>query len=155
MKVIAFLIGLTASKFGRNNILNDGHGCPYAESFDTIDEYMLRHPNADPKHILAVSGTKVPLTDAHNNLGAACLDGSVPNIYWRPGTGDGVNKFHVFFQGGGWCAGIENQVSQCDDTCPQRATTDLGTSKNDGASLNYDDGYMSTSQSVNPLTYNW
>ena len=33
-----------------------------------------------------------------------CLDGSVPNIYYRPGTGNGINKFSIYEQGGGWCA---------------------------------------------------
>jgi hypothetical protein len=31
----------------------------------------------------------------------------------------------------------------------------LGTTKGDGTSLNFDNGYMSTSQSTNPLAYNW
>ena len=39
--------------------------------------------------------------DAMNTDGAACLDGSVPVMYYRAGTGTGVNKFHVYFEGGG------------------------------------------------------
>merc|ERR1719242_1046765 len=100
-------------------------------------------------------GTRVNLTDAMNSNGAVCIDGSVPVFYFRPGTGSGVNKFHVFFQGGGWCAGDNDAIAACMDTCQHRATTDLGSSATYAATANYDSGYMATDPSVNPLSSNW
>ena len=47
----------------------------------------------------AVVGNKIELNDAQNDLGAACLDGTVPVFYFRKGNGDGIDKFHVFFEG--------------------------------------------------------
>lgn len=90
-----------------------------------------------------------------NNDGAVCLDGSVGVMYYRNGTGDGINKFHVYFEGGGWCGGINNQLSPCQDTCVHRAGTNLGSSKAYPNAADYDNGYMSTSQETNPLSYNW
>ena len=94
MKSLSLLLGLSVA-YGSLNVIQDGSNCPFAESYNTIDEYLLRHPNTDIDKLKAVSGTRINLTDAQNNNGAACLDGSVPVMYWRPGTGDGVNKFHV------------------------------------------------------------
>lgn len=100
-------------------------------------------------------GVRVDLTTAQNKDGAACLDGSVPVMYYRAGTGDGVNKFHVFFEGGGWCGGIDDQLSSCQDSCAHRAGTGLGSSDGYPAAANFDDGYMATNPAVNPLSYNW
>lgn len=58
-------------------------------------------------------GVRVDLTIAHISDGAACLDGSVPAMYYRAGSGDGVHKFHVFFEGGGW---YEHTLSQYMDS---------------------------------------
>eukprot|EP00040_Diaphanoeca_grandis_P016776 m.86964 g.86964 ORF g.86964 m.86964 type:complete len:515 (+) comp26025_c0_seq2:110-1654(+) len=37
------------------------------------------------------------------SFGAACLDGSPPAYYFSAGSGDDVDKFVVFLNGGGWC----------------------------------------------------
>merc|ERR1719203_979688 len=117
--------------------------------FDSMQEYERVYGET------ATAGTRVNLTDAMNSNGAMCLDGSVPVMYYRPGFGDGINKFHVFFQGGGWCAGDNDEVAACMDTCQHRATTGLGSSLGYGAALNYDATYMATDPAVNPLSYNW
>eukprot|EP01084_Bolivina_argentea_P285134 488898_1 len=41
------------------------------------------------------------------------------------------------------------------DTCEHRATTSLGSSSTYAPTSNFDSGYMSTEQTVNPLSYNW
>ena len=41
------------------------------------------------------------------------------------------------------------------DSCQHRATTGLASSLSYSATLNYDNSYMSTNASINPLTYNW
>jgi len=33
--------------------------------------------------------------------GAVCLDGSPYGAYWAPGSGEGANKWALYFQGGG------------------------------------------------------
>lgn len=35
--------------------------------------------------------------------GAACTDGTAPGYYFAAGFGDGVNKFIIYFMGGGFC----------------------------------------------------
>ncbi len=37
--------------------------------------------------------------------GAACLDGSPPGLYIHEGTGANKNKFMLYFDSGGFCAG--------------------------------------------------
>eukprot|EP01084_Bolivina_argentea_P281694 482010_1 len=103
----------------------------------------------------ATFGNRVDLFTAYNEDGAACLDGSVPVMYYRPGTGVGINKFHVHFEAGGWCSGIDTAVSTTTDSCVQRASTNLGSSNRYPSTLNYDIAYMSTDSAVNPLSYNW
>ena len=34
---------------------------------------------------------------------AKCMDGSSPGYYIREGRGDGLSKWHIHFEGGGWC----------------------------------------------------
>jgi hypothetical protein len=79
--------------------------------------------------------------------GAACLDGSAPAYYYRPGTGTGVNKWLLFHEGGGWCTSLND--------CLGRSKTTLGSSKTYPATANENSGYFSTSATVNPLMYNW
>ena len=100
-------------------------------------------------------GIRVNLTTALNSDGAACLDGSVPVMYYRAGTGDGVHKFHVYFEGGGWCGGIDIQQSSCQDTCVHRSTTHLGSSTTYPDAADFDNQYMSTDPDSNPLSHNW
>eukprot|EP01084_Bolivina_argentea_P206409 352430_1 len=113
-------------------------------------------PKYNPSDYEATDGDKIVLSDANKNDGAACLDGSPPVMYWRAGSGDGVNKFHVFFEGGGACVGDATGLDEpCFDSCEHRAGTDLGSSKGYPTKSNYDNGYMSTSKTTNPLAYNW
>eukprot|EP01084_Bolivina_argentea_P281690 482005_1 len=144
----ALFLGAYSYQFDEYN--PDGsHTCPEFKEYASPEEYYNVYGET------ATMGTRVNLTDAMNQNGAVCLDGTVPVFYWRPGTGDGVNKFHVFFQGGGWCAGDNDAIALCMDTCQHRATGALGSSLSYAASANYDNGYMATSQAGNPLSYNW
>ncbi|CAI5535108.1 unnamed protein product [Closterium sp. Naga37s-1] len=40
---------------------------------------------------------------ANNSYGARCLDGSPPGYYFRPGSGEGADAWHVHLPMGGWC----------------------------------------------------
>lgn len=51
---------------------------------------------------------------------ARCLDGSLPMFYLRKGTGEGKNKWLIYFEGGGWCFDLP--------ACKARAKTVLGSS---------------------------
>jgi len=79
--------------------------------------------------------------------GAACLDGSPAAYYFRAGSGSGANKWLLNFQGGGWCNSLTD--------CLGRSKTVLGSSLAYPATENYDTGFLSTSQLINPLMYNW
>ena len=71
--------------------------------------------------------SKILLTDAAANNKAVCLDGSPGGFYYREGSGDNVDNWIVFAQGGGWCGGED--ASGVED-CLARATSDLGSSTN-------------------------
>lgn len=111
----------------------------------------------NPDIVLAADGVKVELTNAWKNEGAACLDGSVPVMYYRANQdASALNKWHIFFEGGGACVGATNGEDEpCFDSCEHRAGTDLGSSNGYPTHSNYDNGYMSTSKTTNPLAYNW
>jgi len=38
-----------------------------------------------------------------------CLDGSPTGLFYSKGFGDGLNKTVIFFEGGGWCWGKNNE----------------------------------------------
>ena len=112
-------------------------------SYDTLDQYFEHEPQGE------IPGVQILMTDEAENYGALCLDGSVPDFYYRPGTGDGVTKFHIYLEGGGWCSDFEN--------CAMRAGTSLGSTKYDAQYSNIAGGapYLSSQQDINPLTFNW
>jgi len=121
------------------------------KEFESVQAYKDHYGETDSM------GVRVNMTHAMNQDSAVCIDGSVPVFYYRPGRGDGVNKFHIFFQGGGWCAGNDEAIADPNtmDTCQHRATTDFGSSLGYAATANYDYAYMATSQATNPVAYNW
>ena len=112
------------------------------KSYATLDEYY-KHEQGD------TPGQQVLMTDEATLNGAYCLDGSVPDFYYRAGTGDGIHKFHIYLEGGGWCGDVQN--------CALRAGTDLGSTKTDQQYMNIAGGapYLSSQQDINPLAYNW
>ena len=63
-------------------------------------------------------GLGVFLKDAATNDMAVCLDGTPGVYYIAKGTGDGVNKWYIHHEGGGWC------VNNAD--CLGRSNTTLG-----------------------------
>ncbi|CAI7774148.1 unnamed protein product [Closterium sp. NIES-53] len=91
---------------------------------------------------------------ANNSYGARCLDGSPPGYYFRPGSGEGADAWHVHLPMGGWCFNLS--------TCADRAKTFLGSSR---AVLQEENPYrharwgyqgiLSNRKSVNPRFYNW
>ena len=140
------LSSLCASIF----IISSYSKCIDFNGYDSLEEYSKAHNG-----VTDTAGIKVELTDALNNNQAACLDGSPGVFYYRKGSGDGINKFHVFLEGGGACAGITEQVIASFDPCASRAGTDLGSSKAYPATADFDYDYLSTDEEINPTTYNW
>jgi hypothetical protein len=80
---------------------------------------------------------------------ARCVDGSKPAYYLRKGTGSGIKKWLVYYEGGGWCYNYTQ--------CAHRALTDLGSSKKYPECLTRDrmNFYLSSREERNPLMYNW
>ena len=67
---------------------------PSADDLQTIDHF----PN----------WKLVLLTQAAEEQGARCLDGTAPGYYIERGSGTGVGKFMIHWQGGGWCTSEAN-----------------------------------------------
>eukprot|EP01087_Luapelamoeba_hula_P011291 TRINITY_DN3051_c0_g1_i1.p1 TRINITY_DN3051_c0_g1~~TRINITY_DN3051_c0_g1_i1.p1 ORF type:complete len:391 (+),score=62.63 TRINITY_DN3051_c0_g1_i1:29-1174(+) len=86
------------------------------------------------------------LTDAVPG-GSMCIDGTPAGYYFVAGTGDGVNKWIVYHEGGGWCVSYQD--------CYYRSLTDLGSSKNYPPVGNLGGGYFDANPVINPLMYNW
>lgn len=80
---------------------------------------------------------------------ARCLDGSQPAFYFRSGHGDGIHKWQVHFEGGGWCFDL--------DWCQQRSKTYYGSSKTYPNCLpkTVQRETLSQNKEMNPLLYNW
>lgn len=80
---------------------------------------------------------------------AKCIDGSSPAFYFKNGSGSGINKWFVFFEGGGWCYTLED--------CLSRSKGRLGSSDTYPKCLDNSDMkfYLSSKRSQNPLLYNW
>eukprot|EP01006_Ploeotia_vitrea_P049952 TRINITY_DN67396_c12_g5_i1.p1 TRINITY_DN67396_c12_g5~~TRINITY_DN67396_c12_g5_i1.p1 ORF type:complete len:418 (-),score=15.63 TRINITY_DN67396_c12_g5_i1:364-1617(-) len=79
---------------------------------------------------------------------AACLDGSPPGFYYRPGHENGAKKWIIFLRGGAWC------FSEPD--CAERSTTQLGSSKHwPKWFVPPIDGLGSSDGSRNPDFWNW
>lgn len=82
---------------------------------------------------------------------AKCIDGSPPLYYIRKGSDGGINKWHIHFQGGGWCFNEQE--------CFLRMSDILGSSRAH-AGRRFEQAfkqepYLSDSWEENPLMYNW
>lgn len=103
--------------------------------------------------IIAVVGNVLLTVDSSDSLlkltllenTTHCLDGSPAGFYYSaPSSGDGNNKWVIFFEGGGYCAD--------QDSCMQRANTSLGSSHYWTSTTIGKSGY-SSSQTENPYFY--
>jgi len=89
--------------------------------------------------------SKFLLTDAAAKTGAVCLDGTPGGGYLRRGSGNGVKKWIIFHQGGGWCSS--------DTNCAGRSLTALGSSKAWGPT--YTDTYEGSELFDDKAFANW
>ena len=60
----------------------------------TLEEYYQNEPSSE------IPTEQILMTDQAKKYNAICNDGSVADFYYRAGTGDGINKFHLYLQGG-------------------------------------------------------
>ena len=101
------------------------------------------------------SSALIRLTAPH----AVCLDGGPAGYYYRPGRGEGASKWSIHHEGGGWCQLEKPYQSWPNDNCVDRASTRLGTLKNDSATAAWNMTLgcagCSTDPSINPLMHNW
>ncbi|GKV10526.1 hypothetical protein SLEP1_g21875 [Rubroshorea leprosula] len=98
--------------------------------------------------LLKAEGGSVGITYLESAVakGAVCLDGSAPAYHFDKGSGSGANNWVVHMEGGGWCNNVE--------TCLDRKTTDLGSSKKMDKSFGFS-GILGSKQSSNPDFFNW
>lgn len=84
------------------------------------------------------------------DLGAVCLDGSAPAIYYlgANATADpsARSRWLLYFKGGGWCYDEED--------CARRALTSDGSTKGLSETGGFSQGIMSRDPAVNPLFAN-
>ena len=128
--------------------------------FKSIEEYNLFMSSNNLNTDINEPAYLVKCIEANKNLESACLDGTPQSFYFRPGYGDGIDKFIIYIKGGAWCSGIDEYVaSACSDTCADRAKGVLGSSKSFEPYMyipeSKGDGYISNQQSSNPLAYNY
>jgi len=90
---------------------------------------------------------KHELAEAAQSKGAVCLDGTPGVYYLEEGSGDGVDKWYIHHQGGGWCESM--------DDCLERSRGDLGSSKAYPPTAGLGGGYFSSDPKENPLMHNW
>ncbi|KAL0366372.1 UNVERIFIED_CONTAM: Pectin acetylesterase 11 [Sesamum radiatum] len=78
--------------------------------------------------------------------GAVCLDGSPPAYYFRKGSGDGIDNWVIFLEGGGWCASNKG--------CLDRTKMSTGSTKLK-ENRHYFKDILSSNHTINPDFYNW
>lgn len=78
---------------------------------------------------------------------ALCLDGSASRYYIRSGSGDGVSRFLIFFEGGGFCPDHAS--------CLSRSLGHLGSTKSDDDTTDLDHPFFNLSPEESPLLHNW
>jgi hypothetical protein len=86
------------------------------------------------------------MTDAAQEKGAVCLDGSPGGYYLRKGLNEGASKWIFYLEGGGWCYN--------EGLCVERSNTSLGSSKFWGKTASFG-GMLSSHPQTNPNFYNW
>jgi len=87
------------------------------------------------------------MKEAAETNGAVCLDGTPGLYYLQEGSGDGVDKWYIHHEGGGWCESM--------DDCLDRSKGRLGSTKADSETADLGGGYFSTDVSENPMMSNW
>ncbi|XP_042048298.1 pectin acetylesterase 11-like isoform X1 [Salvia splendens] len=100
--------------------------------------------------IVAVHNVSISLLDSAVARGAVCLDGTPPAYAYSPGFGDGVDNWHVFLQGGGWCHNVDNCLDRTRD--PKGSSAKLMTEQNGVVSFG---GMLDANSTLNPDFYNW
>lgn len=96
-----------------------GYSVKGVVKLDTLTHYLIARPVSPiflclqgllklgaalaPAIVAAQSAQLIMLPDSAN-ADAVCLDGTPYGVYFYPGSGDGANKWLVYFQGGGCVA---------------------------------------------------
>ncbi|KAI4370794.1 hypothetical protein MLD38_019104 [Melastoma candidum] len=98
--------------------------------------------------LLRAQGITVGITYVEDAVasGGVCLDGSPPAYFFDKGSGEGIDSWLVFLEGGAWC----NNVA----TCLVRSATRLGSSKAMVKEMAFP-GILSSQREINPDFYNW
>lgn len=117
----------------------------------TTTDSITKHDNYVPSYASQVF--------INNTIGAVCIDGSTPAYYFRQGAN--TTKFHIAFEGGGWCGHFEKDGYGCFHSCYQRSNTILGSTVNDPSTIDVNMmvavglGYMSNNASINPTMWDF
>lgn len=131
--VICLLMAVTLIIFSLNGKLLLSPNTDFTQK-DTVQE-RSRCGSEDDAKLILLNSDKL----------ARCMDGSSPGYYLKKGAGDGVDKWHVHFEGGGWCYGLTH--------CINRARSHLGSSNDYPSCLTNDEMkfYLSDDKAINPI----
>eukprot|EP00252_Welwitschia_mirabilis_P012842 TRINITY_DN2837_c0_g1_i4.p1 TRINITY_DN2837_c0_g1~~TRINITY_DN2837_c0_g1_i4.p1 ORF type:complete len:336 (+),score=38.79 TRINITY_DN2837_c0_g1_i4:209-1216(+) len=86
------------------------------------------------------------LVEGAAEIGAVCLDGTLPGYHLSRGWGSGANNWLIQLEGGGWCNDLR--------TCLYRKTSRRGSSRYMEQEIPFT-GILSNKPSENPDFYNW
>ncbi|KAK4387697.1 Pectin acetylesterase 11 [Sesamum angolense] len=90
--------------------------------------------------------TSITFLPSAISKGAVCLDGSPPAYYFRKGSGDGIDNWVIFLEGGGWCASNKGCLGE---NKYQYWSTKLKEKRH------YFKDILSSNRTINPDFYNW
>ena len=95
--------------------------------------------------------------ELENSTDAICLDGTGYKFYFHRGSGSGIDKFIIDWQGSAFCGADGYNIL---DSCYNRTLTQYGSSNSvgdNGTTIVTPNawGYFSSLETFNPVFYNW
>ena len=98
----------------------------------------------------------VKIIELPSSANAKCLDGSNYRFQLIKGSGEGIDKFLLSFNGGGWCGSEVKSPSSTIEACRNRALTSVGKSiPSFSFTLSKYQRIYSSKEKYNPTFHNW
>ncbi|XP_047964253.1 pectin acetylesterase 11-like isoform X2 [Salvia hispanica] len=101
--------------------------------------------------IVAGHNVTITLLDSAVARGAVCLDCTPPAYAYSPGFGDGVDNWHVYLEGGGWC----RNVAECLDKTGYHLGSSAKLMSTAQNGVTFFGGMLDSNSTFNPDFYNW
>eukprot|EP00927_Polykrikos_kofoidii_P066834 TRINITY_DN62396_c0_g1_i1.p1 TRINITY_DN62396_c0_g1~~TRINITY_DN62396_c0_g1_i1.p1 ORF type:complete len:394 (-),score=57.59 TRINITY_DN62396_c0_g1_i1:47-1228(-) len=141
------MVGLLLSTLAPLVSLVAADTCTGISGTEELNERCFPFKQTDPDD--KSYGDQVLLLSAMTSYHAMCLDSTAPIYYWRKGTGEGTGKWHIHYEGNGWC----QNLTDCKDRMKGKGGSNKAYLHVDKLALNM--GYLSNDPAVNPMMHNW